>query len=548
MAGMGRIISDIIVLLPWPYGIVGLAGVIGASRPDRVKKLARGASILSLVSAVAATATYSVAILFLHDGRLLVSQPRGIASITDINWLTLIMMVLVSFVGLVVTRYTDTYMKGDAHEGRFHQWLSLTVGSFLGMIASANMWIFFVFWVATSLSFHQLLAFYPERAQALLTARKKFLVDRMADISLFAALGLIAHTLHSSQFPRVAHELAHIHGDLPLTLQMASGFLVLSALLKSAQIPFHGWLIQVMESPTPVSAVLHAGIIYTGALVLLRMVPLWSREMWTGDVLILTGLLSIVVGSLMMMAATTIKRSLAYSTNAQMGFVLVECGLGLYSLAVLHIGSHAVYKAHAFLSSGGVVEHFRVPKVSLGARGATLPRALGSLVLATAIVMATGGVLGIPGLPVPFIIMGAILTVALTQWLLLVVQDKSLRISTFLGLVVGFSIIVSLAYWGLDELATAVLGGMWPHALSESVGPVREALWGLIIVAFMGLLVLQQNMSRLLRYRWGWALYMFLYNDYIDMVLTQWVHRLWGRYRHNVSHVPQTKKRMEEMS
>jgi NAD(P)H-quinone oxidoreductase subunit 5 len=318
--------------------------------------------------------------------------PEGLGTLgisPDINSFTILMLILVALVGLVVTRYASTYLDGDSREGRFHQWLSLTLGSFLLMMACGNMWTFLILWIASSLCLHQLLAFYRDRPGALLTARKKYLLDRIADVSLFSAIVLVTRTLHSSQFASIAPELSRMHGALPNTLQIASALLVISAVLKSAQFPFHGWLIQVMEAPTPVSALLHAGIIYTGAFLLLRMVPLMSRVIWTGDTVVVIGLCSVFSGSLMMMTATNIKGALAYSTYAQMGFMLMEWGLGLYSLAVLHIVSHAVYKAHAFLSSGSVVDHFRAPMLPTKRPDRIMGPIISSLAIAGLIVIGT---------------------------------------------------------------------------------------------------------------------------------------------------------------
>ena len=483
---------------------------------------------IALVGAVLAAGTYFMG---MTDSKTYLSVPLpaklGLLGIrAEVNPLTVLMLLLVALVGMIVARYAATHLIGDPHEGRFHRWLSLTLGSFFMLISSGNLWEFLIFGVATSLFLHPLLAFYRERPVAVLAARKKYLLQRIADASLFAAFVLIARTLHTSQFAGIAPALAGIHGSLPVSLQIASGLLVLSAVLKSAQFPFHGWLVQVMEAPTPVSALLHAGIIYTGAFLLLRVAPLMSRVVWTGDALVLMGLVSVATAALMMMTATNIKGSLAYSTCAQMGFMLMECGLGLYSLVLLHIVSHSVYKAHAFLSSGSVVDHFRVPALPTLPRTATLWKTVGSLSIAAPLVIAIGVVFGVPLLQPPrWMVMEIILTVAVAHFLLQALNLGKRAGRGFLWTLIGLSALISTAYFGLNILFTTLWGTTLP-ATQGSAGVVHDGLWGLISLVFVGFLLVQQMLPWILRRPLGQAIYVHLYNDlYLDMIFTRLVRR-----------------------
>lgn len=524
---LNMITSVFMLILPVPLFLVGLVVGIGADRhPRLIRGLSKSAAWFALMCAGWVAVTYSLGML---PPTTYTSQhlPTGLGFSwlsVDVNALTVLMLLLVALVGMIVVRYSYTYLEGDTHEGRFHRWLSLTLGSFLMLILSGNVWDFFVFWVVTSLFLHKLLAFYPERPGAVLAARKKFLFHRIADASLLAALVLMVRTLHTSQFAGILPTLAAIHGTLPESLQIASGLIVLSAVLKSAQFPFHGWLIQVMEAPTPVSALLHAGIIYTGAFLILRMVPIMSRVQWSGDVLILTGLLSITVASLMMMTATNIKGSLAYSTCAQMGFMLMECGLGLYSLALLHIVSHSVYKAHAFLSSGSVVDHFRAPVLPTVPRIATMRQVMRSLAVAAPIVIGTGAVFGV-SLPqqTALIVMGIILTVAISQLLLQALNMGKISASRLLLTIIGLSALVSTAYFGLDTLFAALFRASLPTA-QGSAGVVQDGLLGLITAVFVGLLLVQQMLPRIQNKPFWQATYVHFYNGlYIDTFFTRLV-------------------------
>ena len=525
------IASTLMLILPLPLIAVGLGIGLGAYRYARwMRTLTKGSAWFALMGAVLAAGTY---FLGMSDSKTYFSThlPMRLGQIAlsvDVNSLTVLMLLLVAFVGMVVTRFSYTYLNGDSREGQFHRWLSFVLGSFLMLISSGNTWEFLIFWVATSLGLHQLLVFYRERPIAVLAARKKYLLHRVADVGLFVAFVLIVRTLHTSQLARIGPALAGTHGLLPEPLQIASGLLVVSAVLKSAQFPFHGWLIQVMEAPTPVSALLHAGIIYTGTFLLLRMVPLMSRVMWTGDALIVMGLVSIVAASLMMTTMTNIKGSLAYSTSAQMGFMLMECGLGLYSLALLHIVSHSVYKAHAFLSSGSAVDHFRVPQAPTEPGAATMGKAIGSLAIAIPVVTGIGIIFGVPlRQQISLTVMGIILAVAISQLLLQALNLAPRGVNGFLWITISFSALISTAYFGLDILFAQLSVGVLPTA-RESAGFVHDGLFGLIVGVFVGLLFGQQMLPRIRQHPLGQAIYVHLYNDlYLDMVFTRFIRRFW---------------------
>ncbi len=523
---INHMVSMLMLLAPWPLLAAGVVIGAGADHyPRFMRNVSSGAAWFAFIFALLAavgyglgetqSTTYVSVSLPVHLGRFAIS--------VDVNVLTVIMLLLVAFVGMIVSRYSNTYMDGDAREGQFHRWLALTLGSFLTLIVAGNIWGFWVSWVVTSLCLHELLAFYRDRPGAVLAARKKYVLHRIADVSLFVAFALIARALHTTQWVGIGLALAHPAGSLPVTLQLAGGLIAFSAILKSAQFPSHGWLIQVMEAPTPVSALLHAGIIYTGAFLVLRASPLMTQVGWAGDVLAGVGLVSIVVASLTMMTMTNIKGALAYSTCAQMGFMLMECGLGLYSIAVLHIIAHSVYKAHAFLSSGSVVEHFRAPKLVVSA-AATAERALLGLAIAVVMVLGVGHVFGVGLVRQPaLIVMAAILAVGMTQ---LLVQALNTRAGAMGGLLVrmaGLSALVSIAYFALHMGFVALLSASVP-ADPVQVGLVQKVLLGVIGVAFLGLLFIQQLLPRLSQTALGRAAYVHFYGGlYADSMLTEFV-------------------------
>ena len=525
-----HVTSALVLILPWPLLLVGLlAGRAADRHARRVRRLTQGAASFAVFAALLAALSYrwgtARSVTYVA-----VALPAGLGRLAInvyVNALTVLMILLVSFVGVIVACYSSRYMDGDAHEGRFHRWLSLTLGAFFTLIVAGNIWGFFLSWLVTSLSLHELLAFYRERPGAVLAARKKYLLHRLSDVALFVAFVLVIHTLRTSQFAGLGPALAARPGPLSAPLEIAAGLILLSAVLKSAQFPTHGWLIQVMEAPTPVSALMHAGIIYTGAFLLLRTSLLIARVDWVWDVLIVGGLASVAAASLMMMTATNIKESLAYSTCAQMGFMLMECGLGLYSVAVLHIIAHSVYKAHAFLSSGSVVDTFRAPVPSGVPRPTTVVAGVGALAAATAATIGAGALFGVTLQREPALIaVGAVLTAAMAQLLLQAFRARSSGTAGVLWRLAVLCVFVALAYFGLHRLFVHLLGTSLPSDRLQAHGVPPALLW-LIAAVFLGLLLLQQALPRIREQPLGQAAWVHLYNDlYVDDFLSRLVHWL----------------------
>jgi NAD(P)H-quinone oxidoreductase subunit 5 len=169
-------------------------------------------------------------------------------------------------------------------------------------------------------------------------------------------------------------------GPASLALQTSAVCIVLAVILRTAALPVHGWLIQVMEAPTPVSALLHAGVVNLGGVVLIRLAPLLEAVPAARWILVAFGLGTAILAGMVMLTRISIKVRLAWSTVAQMGFMLLECGLGLYTMAAIHIVGHSIYKAHAFLAASSIVRETRLRQMH--ARGTV---SASSLVVAPAL-------------------------------------------------------------------------------------------------------------------------------------------------------------------
>lgn len=270
---------------------------------------------------------------------------------------TAAMLLLVTGLTAAIARYSQTYLRGEPGQARYARTLLLTAAAVTSLVATDHLLILVGAWMATSGCVHRLLTFYADRAPAQIAAHKKFLVARVADGALLGAVLLIVGDSGSWSVAELNAAAAQAAG-LSLPLHAAMVLLVASVLLRSAQLPFHGWMIQVMEAPTPVSALLHAGIVNLGGFVLLKLGPTLMAAPIARGLLLAVGLTTAVVGALVMTTRVSVKVNLAWSTIAQMGFLLVQCALGAWPLVMLHLLAHSLYKAHAFLSAGSTVSRW----------------------------------------------------------------------------------------------------------------------------------------------------------------------------------------------
>ena len=268
------------------------------------------------------------------------------------------MFVLVSTLAVVVVRFSRTYLAGQRDLDRYTRSLLLTVASACVLVTSNNLAVLILAWFATDVGLHSLLTFYRSRRQAIIVAHKKFLLSRVADACFVSSIVIIGSELGTLRIDEV-NAFTRASGELSPTLHLATVLLVFGVLLKSAQIPFHGWLQWVMEAPTPVSALLHAGVVNIGGFVMIRLAPLMGNAHIAQGILLGVGLFTTIVAALVMATRVAVKGVLAWSTIGQMGFMLVQCGLGAWHLALMHLLAHSLYKAHTFLSSGSVVQQWR---------------------------------------------------------------------------------------------------------------------------------------------------------------------------------------------
>jgi NAD(P)H-quinone oxidoreductase subunit 5 len=403
-----------------------------------------------------------------------------------IDPLSVLMFLLVSFLGVVVTRYSINHLHGDPGQASFSRWLLATLTSVLVLVLSSNLLLFTAAWVATSLSLHQLLTFYGERPAAVMAARKKFIVSRLADACMVAALVLVWHGHGTWEF----HELF----DSPKAgaSGLVAGLLVAAAMLKSAQFPFHSWLPDTLETPTPVSALMHAGIINAGGFLIVRLSPLVAQSPAALNVLALLGAFTALFASVIMMTQTSVKKSLAWSTVSQMGFMMLQCGLGAFALAMMHIVAHSLYKAHAFLSSGSVVS-LANSAWKPSARPAAHPMTVLAS-LAAAVVVGLGAAKAVGHAGARDAGQGLLVAVFIlaTAHLLWTLWSSSLRRGLILrGL--GMAVAASVACFALHAGFEHMLSGSLP-AYAPTRSMAEHAVMVVVALLFLAVLVFQSQL------------------------------------------------------
>lgn len=314
-----------------------------------------------------------------------------------IDALSVIMFWLVAAVGLLVVHFSRNYLDGDPGQARFLGELCLTIGAVLLLVLAGNLLQLVVAWIGTSLALHRLLRFYSERRGALLAARKKFLAARLSDLSLIVAALLLVRNFGTGDLATLAtHARMALTDNLwSLEIGVAMLLVVVAAALKSAMFPIHGWLLEVMETPTPVSALLHAGLLNAGTFLVVRLGDVIFLSPLALQLLIVIGGFTALFASVAMVTQSSVKVSLAYSSAAHMGFMLMLCGFGAHSVAIMHLVAHSLYKAHAFLSSGSVVEYVQATKFYKETRAPSTLTLLVSLTLSLLIFVGIGSGLGI---------------------------------------------------------------------------------------------------------------------------------------------------------
>jgi len=299
----------------------------------------------------------------------------GVAQV-DLGWvldpLSAVMLVMVSFVGLLIFIYSTGYMRQDENYTRFFCFLSLFAGAMLGVVISNSLLLLFMCWEIVGLTSYLLIGFWYHKPAAAAAAKKAFLTTRIGDVFLllgivwlFAQTGtLVLYKGGGGAIQSTALAgLVSQHAGLGLSTASAIGLLIFAgAVGKSGQFPLHVWLPDAMEGPTPVSALIHAAtMVAAGVYLVARLYPLMHAGALAGGstpaliVITRVGAFTAVFAALIAVAQNDIKRILAYSTVSQLGYMMAGLGLGGVAVGMFHLITHAFFKALLFLGAGSVI-------------------------------------------------------------------------------------------------------------------------------------------------------------------------------------------------
>jgi len=393
--------------------------------------------------------------------------------------------------------------------------MSLALASVLTVVLSNHLLVIAAAWIMTSLSLHRLLLHYPGRAGAIFSARKKFVVSRLADVFLLTAAALLYRSYGTWELDTL---FAAVAGGKHEGLELVGFLIVVCAALKSAQFPFHSWLPDTMETPTPVSAFMHAGIINAGGFLVVRLSPLLVHAPAALTTLALLGAFTAAFAAVVMLAQPSVKRALAYSTIAQMGFMMLQCGLGAYGLALLHIVAHSLYKAHAFLAAGSTIGavpraaiKLKTPALSCGVLGGALLVAGGASALQ----------LLAPAAPLHLGVFALVLALALAYGLARTWSTGGGTRTALRG--VAVAAFIAVASLGLHVGASALFTDL------PAVNP-NPGLLALVGAVFVALFIFQALLWRTAHYALGRRLYVHALNGfYIGTYGNRLLGILWPR-------------------
>ncbi|MBL8131737.1 MAG: NADH-quinone oxidoreductase subunit L [Anaerolineae bacterium] len=277
-----------------------------------------------------------------------------------VDALSAAMMVMITGVGTLIHLYAVGYMRGDSRYARFFVYLNLFLAAMLLLISADNYLVLFVGWEGVGVCSYLLIGFWFDKPHGQgvknsTAGRKAFIVNRIGDAGLLIGFGLLFWNFDSLQFDAVFAGASLLPAGDPLLVAITIG-LLLGALGKSAQIPLFVWLPEAMAGPTPVSALIHAATMVTaGVFLILRSEVLFTLAPVSQSLIVAIGVLTALLGASAAVAQRDIKRTLAYSTISQLGFMMAAVGMGAYTAALFHLITHACFKALLFLSAGSVV-------------------------------------------------------------------------------------------------------------------------------------------------------------------------------------------------
>jgi len=270
--------------------------------------------------------------------------------------LSVVMCLVVTGVSTLIHLYSTAYMVSDKGYARFFSYLNFFVFSMLLLVLAGNFVLLIVGWAFVGFASYALISFWYRRGTATAAGMKAFVINVVGDIGLVLAAFLIFREVGAFEYLTVFEESREHFETNEGSIVAICLLLLVGAFAKSAQIPFHTWLPDAMEGPTPVSALIHAATMVTaGVYLIARAHPLFELAPTAADIAAFVGLATLIVAATIALVVTDLKRIIAYSTMSQIGYMIVGVSIGAYTAGIFHLMTHAFFKALLFMAAGSVI-------------------------------------------------------------------------------------------------------------------------------------------------------------------------------------------------
>jgi NADH-quinone oxidoreductase subunit L len=356
---------------------------------DRYEKLQHSLAVGFSLSA----GIVSLFLLYFIQAEPAIDIPLGSAfgNLTFVpDGLAVTLTIIATVIGSLAVLFSADYMHGEAQLGRYYFLVLFFIGAMAGLVLSGNLLFTFFFWEITALCSYGLISFYNDDPKAVAGGIKALIITQVGGVGLLAGTLIAYANLGSFQ---IADVLAK-YNAIPAGALAFMGFsFLVAAAAKSAQFPFHTWLPDAMEAPTPISALIHAAtMVNAGIYLLARFYPAFEAIPGWKTSVMLVGVISALITAIMALIATDLKRALAYSTVSQLGYMVYAIGASSVLASQFHLLSHAVFKALLFLTAGAVIHSIGTRDMRrMGGLGKNLPFARNVFII---------GALALMGLPI----------------------------------------------------------------------------------------------------------------------------------------------------
>ena len=270
--------------------------------------------------------------------------------------LSVLMCLVVSGVSFLIHLYSVAYMTSDQGFARFFAYLNFFVFSMLLLVLAANFVLLIVGWAFVGAASYLLISFWYRRATATTAGIKAFVINVIGDVGLVIGAFLLFEGTGSVDYFVVFERAPEVFGENSAQIVAACLMILVGAFAKSAQLPLHTWLPDAMEGPTPVSALIHAATMVTaGVYLIARCFPLFELAPAAADVSAIIGTATLIFAASVALAATDLKRVIAYSTMSQIGYMVLGVSVAAYGAGLFHLMTHAFFKALLFMGAGSVI-------------------------------------------------------------------------------------------------------------------------------------------------------------------------------------------------